>query len=81
MSVSESGKRPSGSTGAVVIALIIIVVVYVLSFGPLVWVMKRVGPPPPAVEKTVEIIYAPLFLLYEYTWLHDPLEWYVGLWI
>jgi hypothetical protein len=57
----------------------IVLVVYVLSVGPLV-VMDEKGLLKGKTGELLGRIYAPLMWIYEETPLHKPLKWYVNLW-
>jgi hypothetical protein len=52
---------------------------YVLSIGPAALVHKQFKNSP--VQKTIEIVYAPVVFLIEKTPLRSPLIWWVSLWV
>ena len=51
---------------------------YVLSVGPVVWLMSHGWLSPQ--NETVEVIYAPLEFLVQFEWFGALLEWYMNLW-
>jgi hypothetical protein len=58
---------------------LVILVLYVLSFGP---VIKLLGSNPlkPSVDDALKTVYYPLLLAYSQTLLHKPLGMYLHLW-
>ena len=75
----EAGR--SGGGGRLIVVLLIIFllpVLYVLSIGPVARLEQETGFP--SVD-TLRIIYAPVVWLYHHTFLDDPIDWYVALWV
>ena len=70
----EDQKRKGGAV--VIIALFLLPVLYVLSFGPADYAMKCSGG---RGIKTLMTVYAPVVWLHDHTPLHGPLERYAEL--
>lgn len=59
----------------------VVAVVYVLSIGPVLLLMKKQGwPKSAATERILDVIYAPLDWAAKNTPLGTPLDWYCDLW-
>jgi len=74
--VSEESARKT-SWGAVVLVLVLVVALYVLSFGPAAVIANRAK----ATRPVLEVVYAPLIWLYENTPLREPLRLYMDFWL
>ena len=75
MSANENGWGTGLQT-----ALIALPILYVLSIGPVVYVVERSGLEDHPVVAIVATIYYPLDLLYRKTPLRTPLNWYIDHW-
>ena len=74
---THSDRMTARITAGVAGLVLFLPVVYVLSIGPVARIVRAGGGPPPA---WIEMFYAPLIWLHEYTFLRAPMEWYVELW-
>ncbi len=57
-----------------------VLVLYVLSIGPAAWIVAV----PDWMDVALPIFqigYAPLIWLHDHTFMRNPLEWYIGLWV
>jgi hypothetical protein len=74
-----SRKKPGVAFWATVV--VVVIVLYVASFGPAVWVIGREWSPDWTYEAFL-CVYAPIFLLHESGPLpiHDAILWYAHLW-
>ena len=75
---SQTRRWRSGPAIALVIALLL-PMLYVLSIGPAVYVLKATGPNR-ELEEAVEVFYFPVEFLHQTTPLRGPLEAYVEFW-
>jgi hypothetical protein len=71
----EQNQRSGNMMTGMVFALLPIL--YVLSLGPAVWGVEKMGWDPDLWET----IYQPLIWLHENTFLEEPLDWYVELFV
>ena len=62
--------------GGIMAALLLLPVLYVLSFGPVVTIAVKYR----VRDSTLRWIYFPVFWLHDHTILKKPLEGYAGLW-
>jgi hypothetical protein len=62
--------------GLAALALVLLPCLYVGSIGPVVRYADS-----PRLESTWMVVYAPLEWAHDHTFLHAPLELYVGLWM
>lgn len=75
---SETRRSRGGLAAALVIALLL-PIVYVLSIGPVVYVLKTTGRNP-ELEEAAHVFYFPLIFLHQTTPLREPLDAYVEFW-
>ena len=71
--------RPGGWFRTLLLGVLLVVVLYTLSVGPVVAIVTKMAPSSGLVEM-VEFVYAPLIWLHGNTALKGPLEWYSKLW-
>lgn len=74
--MESSPSRGSGVVPLVLAILVLVPILYVLSIGPVVAVLKKTG----TGEEAVLVFYAPVIWLHENTPLKEPLEKYGELW-
>lgn len=74
MAEEDARKRGYGTT--VAMALLVFVVVYVLSVGPVVVLVERWG----TGEAVIEVVYRPLGWLHDNTPLRQPVDAYLEFW-
>jgi hypothetical protein len=73
---TSAPDRDGGDTPAWASLLAALLILYVLSVGPVALVAKKTGLP----RAPLRVFYAPLIWLHGHTALKKPLDWYVGLW-
>jgi len=67
---------------SIILAAIVVLVLYVLSFGPAAWICETFWPDGSYVPPFIDFIYAPMAWLSEKSELvHSFLVWYVSLWL
>jgi hypothetical protein len=73
-------ESPGGAAfwaaAALVVVVLILPVLYVLSIGPVVAVLEKMG----AGHEMAEVFYAPVIWLHDHTLLKEPLEAYAQMW-
>ena len=57
-----------------------VLVLYVLGIGPVAWLALHTGVEA-EIAPVAMVIYAPVVWLYNHTFLQEPLDWYIHLWI
>ena len=75
-------QRTSGRQGATLIALAFVpcvILLYVLSTGPAIY-LYRVSGYPPGFHHALDVLCAPLDWAHNHTPARGPIEWYVELW-
>lgn len=77
---ATDGKRSRGGTWVLVTTTIVLLLplLYVLSIGP---VARCAAARPDDDHAALERFYAPVVWLHDHTFLEQPLEWYVNLWL
>jgi len=70
---SEKGRNSFWLVG---LALPVMLVLYVLSVGPVAMVVRPNGPG----SQVAEVVYAPLGWLHDHTALREPLDAYIDFW-
>jgi hypothetical protein len=73
--MSETEGKCSHSTVGIVIALLVFLFLYILSFGPVMVFC------PPFCGQAIRYIYAPVIWLHDNTILAIPLKYYLEFWI
>jgi hypothetical protein len=78
--MSDKHDSQQGSPVAIaIVAFCVLLVVYALSPGPIVWMLDRIGALP-AYERWIEIAYFPLIVLIEaFPAVESFYDWYLGL--
>lgn len=74
-----SDEKPKGGSlllGLTLAAVLLVPCLYAASVGPVVRYWDDA-----TGSSSWRIVYAPLGWLHDHTFLRDPLEWYVGLWM
>ena len=77
MSEATKGERKISPTKALILSVFVVLALYLLSVGPVMRLVLRDA----TLIRTFQRIYAPIIWLHENTFLHDPLEWYVEMWV
>ena len=74
-------SRISSSVAVAVVAFLILLVVYILSPGPMIWLLTQTGIQENEIAgKCVFVFYAPLIWLYEkFPVVHRAYDWYFSL--
>lgn len=78
MAETDQVANARGSSGWLIIFVIVVPLLYVLSIGPVAAVLSRTKSPQRL--QILEKIYAPVIWLHGHTILKEPLEAYVELW-
>ena len=79
MTEMKDDRQHRGGIGAIIIgvALMLVSMLYVLSYGPAEWLVQR-GHLSPDTES---VIYRPLIFLGDrFDWIRTMLDWYSGMW-
>ena len=75
----KSGR--SGLAAAIVVITILLPVFYVLSIGPVSYILDAAGVANPGpIVTAVRVFYYPVIVMHENGILTQQLEWYVELW-
>ncbi len=79
--MGDDGASRSTSHWPLALAAVpVVLVLYVLSIGPVAWLARSTGVEP-QIAPVAMIVYAPVVWLHEHTFMQEPLRWYVRLWI
>jgi hypothetical protein len=81
---NSAGGRPAEERGSgggrIAIGVVVAMVLYVLSIGPVLWTIKH-GYLPVMLDESIRLIYFPLFWLHENNSMAEKiLDWYTELW-
>ncbi len=71
----DENQDQKGNSVEVVLVCVLLPVLYVLSIGPVVWLVKKLNWP----DELFERFYQPVVWLHDNTALKVPLEWYSNL--
>jgi hypothetical protein len=76
-----TNSRKSSPVAVAVVAFLILLVMYILSPGPVIWLLTKSGlQQSETTEKYVVVLYAPLIWLYErFPVVHSAYDWYFSL--
>jgi hypothetical protein len=82
--MEDSTNHRRGSAVAIaLVAAFFLLVIYVLSPGPVIWLLTQVNGQPQHNEtagKCIQVIYFPVIWLYEkFPLVHDAYDWYFSL--
>jgi len=78
MAEAEQSSDAKGSSGWLILFVIVVPLLYVLSIGPVAAVVSRTNDT--RIINSLEKVYAPVIWLHDHTILKKPLEAYVELW-
>ena len=74
--MSDDRANRSESTWAFWLAAApVVLVLYVLGIGPVAWITG------PEITTVFGVLYAPVVWLHNHTFMQEPLDWYIHLWI
>ena len=80
MTDASPNPRKLSGTGTVVVAVVVLLALYVLSLGPMVWLNDN-GYLSDESGSVFEMVYLPLDILYnEFAWVESILDAYMDLW-
>lgn len=79
MNDGADNSRSSPSSSAIVAVVVLLPLIYALSFGPAAFVFNKYSALKP-MENAALAFYAPLFWLHENTSLKQPLQSYLEWW-
>jgi len=79
----STNSRKGSAVAIAIVAAFVLFVIYVLSPGPVLWLLTQVNAQPQHSETAaicVQVIYSPLIWLYEkFPIVHQAYDWYFSL--